>query len=56
MIGIWFPISQGKFALVDRDLYEEISKTKWSTAYDNAAIVFHGQYAVLNCSWLGERC
>ena|ERR1035437_4858512 len=29
MIGIWFPITQGKFALVDRDLYEEITKHKW---------------------------
>ena len=29
MIGIWFPISQGKFALVDRDLYEEVTRTKW---------------------------
>ena len=26
MIGIWFPISQGRYALVDRDLYDEVTE------------------------------
>ena len=32
MIGIYFPISGGKFALVDRDLYEEVIQYKWQSS------------------------
>ena len=29
MIGIWFPIAGGKFALVDRQYYDEVILYKW---------------------------
>jgi hypothetical protein len=30
MIGVWFPVTKGQYALVDRDLYEEVTKFKWT--------------------------
>lgn len=29
-IGIWFPVTSGQYALVDRDIYPEVVKHRWS--------------------------